>query len=105
MKLRRRAEPLKAVRVAVSLPGTLHADHLLYAAFYAEQYGHAISSAELIVEMLRSFIDSDTSFRSWKKTHAELQAPPVRAGSERTSVPRASSEVSRDVGRGLGAKS
>lgn len=50
------------VKLTVNLTPTLHEALADYAAVYREAYGQDDSVADLVPQMLRSFIDSDRAF-------------------------------------------
>ena len=60
-------QPLSSVKLAVRLPGELHADLTDYAAYYRETTGQAIEVRPLVVQMLEQFVDTDRAFQAWRR--------------------------------------
>jgi hypothetical protein len=70
MKLKPRveAEPPKELRFR--LEAEIYQALELYGLLYAEEYGEPIDTPALAAEILRQFLESDRSFRGWKRRRA-----------------------------------
>jgi hypothetical protein len=82
MKLRPRveAEPPKELRFR--LEAETYQALEMYGLLYAEEYGQAIDTPALAAEILRQFLESDRSFRGWKRRRANGAAErPMQADS------------------------
>ncbi len=68
MKLKR-IRSLPSMKLAGRVPGALHADPIVYAAYYRDVVGQSIDLWPLVVQMLRTFVDSDRAFQAWRRHH------------------------------------
>jgi hypothetical protein len=59
--------PLPSVKLAGRVPGELHADLAAYAQYYREALSEPIAVWALVVQMLRTFVDSDREFHAWRR--------------------------------------
>ena len=62
------------MKLAGRVPGDLHADLTAYAAYYRGAVGQSIDLWPLVVQMLRTFVDSDRAFRAWRRQHRSSTA-------------------------------
>jgi len=76
---------LKALH-AGRLPGELHADLTAYAEYYHKVLSESIAVWPLVVQILRTFVDSDRAFQAWRRQHrrngaarSHVQAREMRA--------------------------
>ena len=60
---------LPSVKLAGRVSGELHADLTAYAAYYREVVGQSIDLWPLVVQMVRTFVDSDRAFHAWRRHH------------------------------------
>ena len=65
---------LPSMKLAGRVPGDLHADLSTYAAYYREVVGQPINLWPLVVQMLRTFVDSDRAFQAWRRQHRNSAA-------------------------------
>jgi hypothetical protein len=75
LKPRVEAEPPKELRFR--LEAEIHQELELYGLLYGEEYGQAIDTPTLAAEILRQFLESDRSFRAWKRRRANGVAEPA----------------------------
>ena len=70
MKLRPRVEaaPPRELRFRISVE--TYQELEFYGLLYAEKYGQPIDTPALAAEILRQFLESDRSFRGWKRHRA-----------------------------------
>ncbi len=68
MKLRP-IHSLPSMKLAGRVPGDLHADLTAYAEYYREVLREPISLWPLVVQMLRTFMDSDRAFLAWRRQY------------------------------------
>jgi hypothetical protein len=78
LKPRVEAEPPKEIRFR--LEAETYQELEMYGLLYAEEYGQAIDTPALAAEILRQFLESDRSFRGWKRQRANGHAERPRAG-------------------------
>lgn len=67
MKLRKVEKQLPSAQVNVTLPGKLKAELDNYATYYQQVHGEPIGIRKLLVEMARSFVETDREFQLWLK--------------------------------------
>src|SRR5713101_2377218 len=60
---------LPSMKLAGRVPGELHADLTAYAVYYREVVGQSIDLWPLVVQMVRTFVDSDRAFHAWRRRH------------------------------------
>ena len=65
---------LPSMKLAGRLPGELHADLTAYAAYYREVVDQPIDLWPLVVQVLRTFVDSDRGFHAWRRQHRSIAA-------------------------------
>ena len=56
-----------SVKLAGRVSGELHADLTAYTAYYRDVVGQPIDLWPLVVQMLRTFMDSDRAFHAWRR--------------------------------------
>jgi hypothetical protein len=79
LKPRVEAEPPKEIRFR--LEAETYQELEMYGLLYAEEYGQAIDTPALAAEILRQFLESDRSFRGWKRRRAHGACErPIQAG-------------------------
>lgn len=74
MKLKRICS-LPSVKLVGRVPGELHADLSVYAAYYREVVGEPVDLWPLVVQMLRTFVNDDRAFHAWRRQHLSSAAP------------------------------
>jgi hypothetical protein len=70
MKLNRVEKQVPSAPVNVTLPGKLKAELDGYAAYYQQVHGEPIGTRKLIVEMARSFVETDREFQTWARRNS-----------------------------------
>ena len=69
-----------AVRLVGRMPGELHEALTAYTGYYRDVHGEAIEVWPLVVHMLRTFVDDDRAFQTWRRqtigASAEAEAGP-----------------------------
>ena len=70
MRLSKVEKQLPSAQVNVTLPGKLKLELDGYAAYYDHIHGEAIGIRRIIVEIVRSFVESDREFQAWLKRHS-----------------------------------
>ena len=68
---------LPSMKLAGRVPGDLHADLTAYAVYYREVLRESIAIWPLVVQMLRTFVDSDRAFQAWRRQHRQGAAAHV----------------------------
>lgn len=58
---------LPSVKLTGRVPGELHADLTAYADYYREVLHEPIAAWPLVIQILRTFIDSDREFHAWRR--------------------------------------
>jgi len=58
---------LPSTKLAGRVPGELHAALTAYGTYYREVVGEAIDLWPLVVQMLRTFVDTDRAFQAWRR--------------------------------------
>jgi hypothetical protein len=71
MRLNKVEQQLKSAQVNVTLPGKLKTELDGYAAYYQHIHGEVIGIRRIIVEIVRSFVESDREFQSSLKRHSK----------------------------------
>lgn len=66
---------LPSVKLVGRVPGELRADLTAYAAYYREVVGQPIDLWPLVVQILRTFVDSDRGFRTWRRRRRSAPTP------------------------------
>jgi hypothetical protein len=66
MKLKR-VHSVPSVKLTGRVPGELHADLTAYADYYCEVLHESIAAWPLVIQILRTFIDSDREFHAWQR--------------------------------------
>jgi hypothetical protein len=60
---------LPSVKLTGRVPGELHADLTAYSDYYREVLHEPIAAWPLVIQILRTFIDSDREFQAWRRRH------------------------------------
>jgi hypothetical protein len=58
---------LPSVKLTGRVPGELHTDLTAYAAYYREVLDEPIAAWPLVIQILRTFMDSDRRFHAWRR--------------------------------------
>jgi hypothetical protein len=70
MKIGRIEKEKPPVQVRLSVPATIHDRLSQYVSYYRHIHGDDADLKAIMIEMLRSVIDSDRDFQHWLKTQA-----------------------------------
>ncbi|MGH7860140.1 MAG: DUF2274 domain-containing protein [Candidatus Binatia bacterium] len=87
MKLKPPEPKLPPHPLRLSIPGKLMATLEEYARYYEAQHGQAISSDQMVLEMLAAFVASDLGFARWRRPQADAPARRSSAASRTPSAP------------------
>lgn len=58
---------LPSVKLIGRVPGELHSDLAAYADYYREVLREPIAAWPLVIQILRTFMDSDREFHAWRR--------------------------------------
>ena len=66
MKLKR-VQHLPSIKLGGAIPGDLHETLTAYAGYYREVHGEVIKPWSLVTQILRTFVDEDRAFQTWRR--------------------------------------
>ncbi|HTT75988.1 MAG TPA: DUF2274 domain-containing protein [Candidatus Binataceae bacterium] len=95
MKIGRIEKEKSPVQVRLSVPATIHECLGQYVSYYQHVHGDDADLKAIMIEMLRSVLDSDREFQHWLKTHATKAS--TSTSSDAASSTRRSQPASTDA--------
>ncbi len=95
MKIGRIEKEKPPVQVRLSVPAATHERLSQYVAYYRHVHGDDVDLKAIMIEMLRSVVDTDRDFQHWLKTQATK--PVISASSDRSTPSRRPQPASADA--------
>ncbi len=95
MKIGRIEKEKPPVQVRLSVPAATHERLSQYVAYYRHVHGDDVDLKAIMIEMLRSVVDTDRDFQHWLKTQATK--PTISASTDSAASSRRSQAASTDA--------
>ncbi len=95
MKIGRIEKEKPPVQVRLSVPAATHERLRQYVAYYRHVHGDDADLKAIMIEMLRSVVDSDRDFQHWLKT--QVTTPTISASSDSATPSRRPQPASADA--------
>jgi hypothetical protein len=95
MKIGRIEKEKPPVQVRLSVPAATHERLSQYVAYYRHVHGDDADLKAIMIEMLRSVVDSDRDFQHWLKSQATM--PTVSASGDSSTPSRRPQPASADA--------
>jgi hypothetical protein len=95
MKIGRVEKGKPPVQVRLSVPAATHERLSQYVAYYRHVHGDDADLKAIMIEMLRSVVDSDRDFQHWLKSQATM--PTVSASGDSSTPSRRPQPASADA--------
>ncbi len=95
MKIGRIEKEKPPVQVRLSVPAATHERLSQYVAYYRHVHGDDVDLKAIMIEMLRSVVDTDRDFQHWLKT--QFTKPTISASSDSATPSRRPQPASADA--------